>query len=97
MPTEQETLDEILELAATQFKVPREKLSPDDDFFKDTRPLLPKVEQELQRVERGHWPQTRPEPVPGRKPRRRPAPPSPTTQAARAAVRHPALSSRSAP
>ncbi|HEY8670784.1 MAG TPA: acyl carrier protein, partial [Terriglobales bacterium] len=28
------TLDEILDLAAEQFKVPREKLSPDDDFFK---------------------------------------------------------------
>ena len=34
MPTEKKTLDEILELAAAQFKVPREKLSPDDDFFK---------------------------------------------------------------
>ena len=34
MPTEVETLNEILDLAATQFKVPREKLSPDDDFFK---------------------------------------------------------------
>ncbi len=28
------TLDEILNLAATHFKVPREKLTPDDDFFK---------------------------------------------------------------
>jgi len=27
-------LNEILDLAAAQFKVPREKLSPDDDFFK---------------------------------------------------------------
>lgn len=34
MPTEVKTLNEILDLAATQFKVPREKLSPDDDFFK---------------------------------------------------------------
>jgi acyl carrier protein len=34
MPTQQKTLDEILDLAAGQFKVPREKLSPDDDFFK---------------------------------------------------------------
>jgi acyl carrier protein len=34
MPTEQKTLDEILNLAATQFKVPRENLSPDDDLFK---------------------------------------------------------------
>jgi acyl carrier protein len=29
-----QTLDAILDLAATQFKVPREKLTPDDDFFK---------------------------------------------------------------
>jgi acyl carrier protein len=29
-----QTLDEILTLAAAHFKVPREKLSPDDDFFK---------------------------------------------------------------
>ena len=28
------TLEEILNLAAAQFKVPREKLTPDDDFFK---------------------------------------------------------------
>lgn len=28
------TLDEILNLAATHFKVSREKLAPDDDFFK---------------------------------------------------------------
>lgn len=34
MATQQQTLDEILDLAATQFKVAREKLSPDDDFFK---------------------------------------------------------------
>jgi acyl carrier protein len=33
MPTQQ-TLNEILDLAAAQFKVPREKLAPDDDFFK---------------------------------------------------------------
>jgi acyl carrier protein len=33
MPTADETLDEILNLAAVHFKVPREKLSPDDDFF----------------------------------------------------------------
>ena len=30
----QHTLDEVLTLAAAQFKVPREKLAPDDDFFK---------------------------------------------------------------
>ena len=34
MPTEQQTLDEILNLAATHFKVPREKLQPDEDFFR---------------------------------------------------------------
>jgi acyl carrier protein len=28
-----QTLDQILNLAATHFKVPREKLSPDQDFF----------------------------------------------------------------
>jgi len=34
MTVQQSTLDEVLNLAATQFKIPREKLSPDDDFFK---------------------------------------------------------------
>lgn len=34
MPTSEQTLDEILKLAAGHFKVPREKLSADDDFFK---------------------------------------------------------------
>ena len=34
MPTPDQTLDQILTLAATHFKVPREKLTPDDDFFK---------------------------------------------------------------
>jgi acyl carrier protein len=34
MTDNNQTLDEILDLAATQFKVPREKLTPDDDFFK---------------------------------------------------------------
>ena len=29
-----QTLNEILTLAATHFKVPRENLRPDDDFFK---------------------------------------------------------------
>ena len=33
MPTDN-TLDEILSLAAAHFKVPREKLTPDGDFFK---------------------------------------------------------------
>lgn len=34
MKTADQTLDEILNLAAAHFNVPREKLSPDDDFFK---------------------------------------------------------------
>jgi acyl carrier protein len=34
MPANDQTLDQILSLAATHFKVPREKLTPDDDFFK---------------------------------------------------------------
>jgi acyl carrier protein len=34
MTTTDKTLDEILTLAAAHFKVPREKLTPDDDFFK---------------------------------------------------------------
>jgi acyl carrier protein len=34
MRTADQTLDEILNLAAIHFKVPRQKLTPDDDFFK---------------------------------------------------------------
>ncbi len=34
MRTLDETTDEILSLAAAQFRVPREELRPDDDFFK---------------------------------------------------------------
>ncbi len=34
METTDQTLTEILNIAAAHFKVPREKLSPDDDFFK---------------------------------------------------------------
>jgi acyl carrier protein len=34
MKTQEQTLDEILDLAAKHFKVAREKLGPDDDFFK---------------------------------------------------------------
>lgn len=34
MSTADQTLNEILTLAATHFKVPREKLSADEDFFK---------------------------------------------------------------
>jgi len=37
VPTEQQTINEILDLAAAQFRVPREKLSPDDDLFKTLR------------------------------------------------------------
>jgi acyl carrier protein len=34
MPTEEKTLDEIMDLAAQHFKVARDKLRPDEDFFK---------------------------------------------------------------
>jgi len=34
MRTIERTTEEILDLAATHFKVPRTDLSPDDDFFK---------------------------------------------------------------
>lgn len=34
MITMEQTLDEILSLAATHFKIPRQELTPDDDFFK---------------------------------------------------------------
>jgi acyl carrier protein len=34
MGTSEQTLDDILNLASTHFKVPREKLAPDQDFFK---------------------------------------------------------------
>jgi acyl carrier protein len=34
MKTQEQTLDEILDLAARHFKVGRDKLGPDDDFFK---------------------------------------------------------------
>ena len=51
MQTTDQILDEILALAAAHFKVPREKLAPDDDFFKtlgidslQTLDLLTKVE-----------------------------------------------------
>jgi acyl carrier protein len=51
MPTTEQTLEEILTLASAHFKVPREKLSPDDDFFKtlgidslQTLDLLTKLE-----------------------------------------------------
>jgi len=51
MPTADQTLEQILALASTHFKVPREKLSADDDFFKalgidslQTLDLLTKLE-----------------------------------------------------
>jgi acyl carrier protein len=34
MNTLQNTTDEVLRLAAEHFKVPKEQLAPDDDFFK---------------------------------------------------------------
>ena len=34
MPTIEQTIDEVLNMAAKHFNVPREGLSPDDDFFK---------------------------------------------------------------
>jgi acyl carrier protein len=34
MRTLDQTIEEILNLAATQFKVPREQLAPEDDFFR---------------------------------------------------------------
>jgi acyl carrier protein len=34
MKTLEETTDEILDLAARHFKIPREQLSPDDDFYR---------------------------------------------------------------
>lgn len=34
MKTLQDTTNEVLDLAATHFKVPRERLTADDDFFK---------------------------------------------------------------
>ncbi len=37
MTASDQTLEQILNLAATHFKVPREKLTPDDDFFKTLR------------------------------------------------------------
>ena len=55
MPTLDQTLDQILNLAATHFKVPRQELSPDDDFFKklgidslQTLELLTRLENHFQ-------------------------------------------------
>ena len=55
MPTLDQTLDEVLTLAATHFKVPRQQLSPDEDFFKklgidslQTLELLTRLENHFQ-------------------------------------------------
>ncbi|HTA52590.1 MAG TPA: acyl carrier protein [Candidatus Acidoferrum sp.] len=52
MSTLEKTTDEILQLAAAHFKVPRENLRADDDFFKtlginslQTLDLLTRIEQ----------------------------------------------------
>lgn len=37
MRTPEQTVEEILNLAASHFKVPREKLAPDDDLFTTLR------------------------------------------------------------
>jgi acyl carrier protein len=37
LSTPEQTVDEVLNLAAAHFKVPRETLRPDDDFFKTLR------------------------------------------------------------
>jgi acyl carrier protein len=34
MTTLEKTTDEVLQLASAHFKIPRERLNPDDDFFK---------------------------------------------------------------
>jgi acyl carrier protein len=55
MSTLQNTTEQILELAAEHFKVPREKLTADDDFFKklginslQALDLLTRLEQHFQ-------------------------------------------------
>jgi acyl carrier protein len=55
MRTAEQTVDEILDLAAKHFKVPRQKLTPDDDFYKmlkidslQTLDLLTRLEQHFQ-------------------------------------------------
>jgi acyl carrier protein len=52
MNTADQTIDQILDLAARHFKVPRETLKPDDDFYKvlkidslQTLDLLTRLEQ----------------------------------------------------
>lgn len=55
MSTLQNTTDEVLRLAADHFKVPKEQLAPDDDFFKklginslQALDLLTRIEQHFQ-------------------------------------------------
>jgi acyl carrier protein len=55
MPTLEKTTEEILALAADHFKVPREQLRPEDDFYKklginslQTLDLLTLLEQHFQ-------------------------------------------------
>jgi acyl carrier protein len=55
MSTLQNTTDEVLRLAADYFKVPKEQLAPDDDFFKklginslQALDLLTRIEQHFQ-------------------------------------------------
>jgi acyl carrier protein len=55
MSTLEKTTDEILQLAAAHFKVPRENLRADDDFFKtlginslQALDLLTRIEQHFQ-------------------------------------------------
>jgi acyl carrier protein len=55
MSTLQTTTDEVLRLAADHFKVPKEQLSPEDDFFKklginslQALDLLTRIEQHFQ-------------------------------------------------
>ena len=55
MSTLQNTTEQILQLAAEHFKVPRQKLTPDDDFLKElginslqVLDLLTRIEQHFQ-------------------------------------------------
>jgi acyl carrier protein len=55
MQTSNQTLEEVLALAAAHFKVAREKLAPDDDFFRtlginslQTLELLTRLENHFQ-------------------------------------------------
>jgi acyl carrier protein len=50
MSTLQNTTDEVLRLAADHFKVPKEQLAPDDDFFKKQHFQIELPDYELQGV-----------------------------------------------